>query len=172
MSKHKSRVFWILFGLVLLTPQTLVFAGEHPGDEHAGKPAAEEHPGDEHAGSKAPEVSAVQIKEAMKTHIEAKAQNGVFSINDQETGKDLKLRFVKIHDPVRKIEGKGYFACTDFEVIGEVGKLYDLDFWLNLKDGKLVVTETKIHKEPEQVGGVWQKKERYTFVNDNPVEIK
>ncbi|MDP2600367.1 MAG: hypothetical protein Q8P84_06505, partial [Deltaproteobacteria bacterium] len=145
---------------------------EHPGDEHAGKPAKKEHPGEEHAGSKAPDFNAVQIKGAMKAHIEKNTKKGVFAIQDPKTQENLKLKFVKIHDPVRKIEGKGYFACTDFEVIGEKGKLYDLDFWLNPKDGTLLVTETKIHKEPKKQGEGWVKVERYTFVNDKPVVIK
>lgn len=137
---------------------------------------AGEHPGDEHAGTQAPVFTAQQIKEAMKKHIDKTTQNGVFAIHDMKTHQDLKLQFIKIHDPVRKIEGKGYFACTDFEVIGETGKLYDLDFWLNPKDGKLgrhalVVTETKIHKEPKLEGGKWTKMARYTFINDKPVEI-
>lgn len=172
MLKNKLRVLWVLIGFALIVPQMPVFAGEHPGDEHAGKPAKKEHPGDEHAGNKATNFSAAQIKEAMNAHIKENTKNGVFPIQDPKTQENLKLKFVKIHDPVRKIEGKGYFACTDFEVIGETGKLYDLDFWLNPKDGKLVVTETKIHKEPQKIEGVWQKKARYTFVNDNPVVIE
>lgn len=179
MLKNRLQVIWVLIGFALAVPQMPVFAGEHPGDEHAGKPAKKEHkehPGkehaEEHAGSQATSFNAAQIKEAMNAHIKANTKNGVFAIQDPKTQENLQLKFVKIHDPVRKIEGKGYFACTDFEVIGETGKLYDLDFWLNPKDGKLVVTETKIHKEPQKIEGVWQKKERYTFVNDNPVVIE
>ena len=133
---------------------------------------AGEHPGQEHAGTQAPAFTAAQIKQAMGAHINAVTKNGVFTIHDPKTHQDLRLKFVKIHDPVRKIEGKGYFACTDFEVAGQPGKLYDLDFWLNPNNGQLAVTETKIHKEPLEVGGKWTKTARYTFVNDNPVEVK
>jgi hypothetical protein len=173
MLKNRFYVLWMLIGFALVVPQMPVFAGEHPGgehpgDEHAGKPAK----GDEHAGSKATSFNAAQIKETMQGHIEKNTKEGVFAIQDPKTGENLKLKFVKIHDPVRKIEGKGYFACTDFEVIGETGKLYDLDFWLNPKDGELVVTDTKIHKEPQKIGDIWQKKERYTFIDDKPVVIE
>ncbi|MBT3228264.1 MAG: hypothetical protein HOD43_07830 [Candidatus Marinimicrobia bacterium] len=140
---------------------------EHGGQEHGGK----EHAGQEHGGEAAQNFSAAEIKGAMNAHIAMREVDGVFTISDEKTGEDLKLKFVKIHDPVRKIEGKGYFACTDFEVIGESGKLYDLDFWLNPEGGSLKVTEEKIHKNPKKTDAGWEKKARYTFINDNPVEI-
>lgn len=172
MLKNRLHVFWMLIAFTLVAPQMPVFADEHPGDEHAGQPAKKEHAGDEHAGSEASSFNAAQIKEAMTSHIQKNTNDGVFAIQDTKTQENLKLKFVKIHDPVRKIEGKGYFACTDFEVVGETGKLYDLDFWLNPKEGHLVVTDTKMHKEPQKTEGVWQKIERYTFINDKPVVIE
>ncbi|HBQ22024.1 MAG TPA: hypothetical protein DD708_08845 [Deltaproteobacteria bacterium] len=140
---------------------------EHAGQEHAGQ----EHPG---APSSSKEFTANEIKSTMTSYIQALSQNhgGSFKIMDEKTKQALTLKFVKIHDPVRKIEGKGYFACIDFEVVGTPGKLYDLDFWLNPQANQLVVTDTKIHKEPTLEKGQWVKKERYTFVNDNPVEVK
>ena len=97
---------------------------------------------------------------------------GVFKYKDEKTGKDLSLEFVKIHDPVTHTK-QGYFACTDFRVKGEPEKLYDLDFWLNEKNGALLVTKTGLHKEPAMEGGKWVKKPRYSFDKDgNPVEIQ
>lgn len=157
---------------------------EHAGKEHAGKEAGKEHAGKEHAGKEhagkehagsATKVSAQNIKDAMNAHITAETAKGggVFKIKDEKTSENLELNFVKIHDPVRKIDGKGYFACTDFSVKGAPEKLYDLDFWLNPgTDGKLAVTATKIHKHPKQTGGKWEKEARYTFENDKPVEIQ
>ncbi len=143
--------------------------------EHGGH--EQEHGGKEHAGAPAKkEVTAADIKTAMNAHITAETGKGggVFKINDAKTGENLELVFVKIHDPVRKIEKSvslpaGYFACTDFSVKGAPEKLYDLDFWLN---EELKITETRIHKHPEKVGDKWEKKARYTFVDDKPVEIK
>jgi hypothetical protein len=73
---------------------------------------------------------------------------------------------------VRQIDGNTYFACTDFAVIGEEKKLYDLDFWLNPVSGALSVYEEKIHKEPRWslIYG-WYKQPRYTFVNDQVVSL-
>lgn len=145
-------------------------AMEHPGTEEQ-KPA-EGNPGSSLETPKT-EFNAQEIKDTMLAHIESKVQadNGVLKIYDDKVSQILQLKFVKIHDPVRKIEGKGYFACTDFEVVGEAGKLYDLDFWLSAQNGALVVTDTRIHKEPAGTRGAWEKKERYTFINDNPVEV-
>lgn len=145
---------------------------EHAGKEHAGKEhAGQEHAGQEHGGQAAQSYTAAEIKDAMNAHISSREVNGIFKIHDEKTGEELELKFVKIHDPVRKIEGKGYFACTDFEVVGQPGKLYDLDFWLNPEEGGLKVTEEKIHKNPVPKGKGWEKKARYTFINDNPVDI-
>lgn len=175
---------------------------EHPGTEHAGKPAGQEHAGKEHPGAEhagkpagqehagkvakaeatptqpqaAKEFTAVDIKAAMTEHIEKlqKEGNGTFNLVDKDdNNKKLTLKFVKIHDPVRKIEGRGYFACTDFQVVGgDADQLMDLDFWLNPVGDKLTVTETKVHKDALKVAGKWTKKERYTFINDKPVAVQ
>ena len=155
-------------------------AQEHPGNaaqEHPGNAAAQEHPGNaaqEHPGQAAKNYSAAEIKAAMRAHIDAMVQKGggVFRLKDDKTGENLELNFVKIHDPVRKIRGNTYFACTDFSVKGQKDKLYDLDFWLTPMNGKLMVTATKIHKEPVFKNGKWVKKARFTYVNDKPVVVK
>ncbi len=93
--------------------------------------------------------------------------DGLFHVLDDKTGEDLALKFVKVHDPVRQIRGNIYFACTDFHVAGDPDKLYDIDFWLDGTTGKLVVYDTKVHKEPRRslIYG-WYKQPRYTFVKD------
>lgn len=157
--------FLMIFVLIFCAP---AFATEHGGKEHGGKPT-------QTTASSVKSYSASEIKAAMLQHIELQQKNGsgFLLIKDpKENNRELKLKFVKIHDPVRIIVGKGYFACTDFYADGNPAKLYDLDFWLNPKDGKLAVTDTKIHKEPQLVNGQWTKVARYTFVNDNPVEVK
>ncbi len=154
--------------VVLVVVFLLVIAG---ASAHG---AADEHPG-EHPGAKAKEFTAAEIKKAMMDHINngTKAGGGAFKLKDADDGgKELSLKFVQIHDPVRKIAGKGYFACIDFQAAGgEKGQLYDIDFWLAPKDGKLVVTETKVHKAPVKNGGKWAKKERYNFDGDKPVVV-
>ena len=113
------------------------------------------------------------IKAAMAAHIARRADpGGVFRLRDERTGEVLQLKFVKVHNPVRQIDGNTYFACTDFAVIGKEKKLYDLDFWLNPVSGALSVYEEKIHKEPRwSLLYGWYKQPRYTFVNDRVVSL-
>ncbi|MCP3866814.1 MAG: hypothetical protein GY703_01700 [Gammaproteobacteria bacterium] len=111
------------------------------------------------------------IKSTMMEHIRSTVDDkGIFYMHDDKTNEKLALKFVRIHDPVRQIGSDIYFACTDFEVVGEEGKLYDLDFWMNDKTGELRIYQSKVHKEPRwSLLYGWYKQPRYTFVND---EIK
>lgn len=165
----------VFLSLVLAFYVNGVYAGEHAGKEHAGEEhAGEEHVGKEHAGEEVKTFSAKQIKMALLNYLKKESKGGVFTFVDKDDqNKELKLKFVKIHDPVRKIEGKGYFACTDFRTLnGPKQKLYDLDFWINPKDDALEVTQVKVHKHPEEVNRKWIKKARYTFKDDEVVIIK
>lgn len=113
------------------------------------------------------------IKEAMSTHLAAEmSEDGAFHLIDDRTGETLILEFIKIHDPVRQIDGETYFACTDFRLREAPKKVYDIDFWLHPVDGKLQVYDTKVHKEPRwSLLYGWYKYPRYTFVNDRVVSL-
>ncbi|MGA1677324.1 MAG: hypothetical protein ACO377_12960 [Pseudomonadales bacterium] len=113
------------------------------------------------------------IKAAMDRHIaQTVDDSGVFHLRDDRTGEVLALRFVKIHDPVRRIDDNTYFACTDFSLVKDEEQLYDIDFWLRPENGELLVYKTKVHKEPRRslLYG-WYKQPRYTFVDDKVVEL-
>ena len=77
--------------------------------------------------------------------------------------KDLALDLVKVHDDqFSSLGGDKYFACVDMK--GADGKIYDVDFFMVVKPGKLTVTETSVHKingKPlynwKQEKGVWKK---------------
>lgn len=77
--------------------------------------------------------------------------------------KDLALDLVKLHDDrFSNLGGDKYFACVDMK--GTDGKVYDIDFFMVVKPGKLSVTETSVHKingKPlynwKEEGGVWKK---------------
>jgi len=113
------------------------------------------------------------IKAAMQAHIEATVdRDGVFHLKDDQTGERLALRFVKIHDPVRRIDSDTYFACTDFTVASDPDRVFDLDFWLEPEGDHLVVRETRVHKEPRRsVLYGWYKYPRYTFIKDEVVYL-
>ncbi len=121
----------------------------------------------------AADFTAKDVKRAITEHIKSVSKDGVFTLADvDDHDKVLDLEFVKIHDPVRKLGDKNYFACTDFSLKDAKEKVYDIDFWLEPKEGKLVVFKTKVHKDPRQVAGQWVKKERYTFKGDKIVPAK
>lgn len=129
----------------------------------------QEQSGQGSAGNDNREYGAEQIKAAMRKHIARRTElgnPGVFEITDPRTSQVLKLEFQKIHDPVRKLGGNYYFACTNFATIGEPNKTYDLDFWIQPLDGELVVYQENVHKLPVREDDKWVQQPRYTFVND------
>lgn len=153
-----TLMYSLLIILILMAPAGVSFSA---GEKQAVEPVANEQR----------EYYAEDIKAAMIKHIEASVDaEGVFYLRDEKTDEKLALKFVQIHNPVRQIGSDVYFACTDFHVVGEPDKLYDLDFWMNDKTGELEIYQSKVHKEPRRslLYG-WYKQPRYTFVND---EIK
>ncbi|WP_018289962.1 hypothetical protein [Verrucomicrobium sp. 3C] len=126
-----------------------------------------EHPG--HTEYK----RAWEVKAAIHEYLADKIREGggIFRIQDEKTGQEIPLEFVEIHNPVRRIPDKDYFACTDFRERGEPEKIYDIDFWLAERNGKLVVDQVKIHKAPEMEDGHWIQVERYSFDADKPIVV-
>ena len=123
--------------------------------------------GDKQAGNR--EYNAEEIKAAMREHIAERTRlgkPGVFSITDPRTSRVLELEFQKIHDPVRVLPGNFYFACTNFAVIGQPDKTFDLDFWLQPHEGELKVYQENVHKVPVRKDGEWVQDPHYNFVDD------
>jgi hypothetical protein len=120
---------------------------------------ASEHPG--HLATKRgwEVMSAVEHK-AM---VESLKNSGVFKLKDDKTGKELELEFVDTHQPVRQLDDGHYFACTDFRVVGTKNEIYDIDFWVSDKDGKMTVDQTKVHKVPQLKSGEWVQVPRYEW---------
>ena len=115
------------------------------------------------------EFNAAEIKAAMREHIAERTRlgnPGVFEITDPQTSQTLQLKFQKIHDPVRTMGGGFYFACTNFEVLGQPDKTYDLDFWLQVQDGELRVYQENVHKVPVREDNEWVQDPYYNFVDD------
>jgi len=157
VSKAKYRGLTILLVLLIFTGSD-TFA-----DSEAGRSTDSEAP-----ATTSVKFYAEDIKATMSAYITVQLDtDGIFQMHDDKTGEDLELKFVQVHDPVRRINGDIYFACTDFHVVGIPEKIYDLDFWMSGKTGALVVYESKVHKEPRKsVVYGWFKQPRYTFVND------
>ena len=121
---------------------------------------ASEHPG--HLATKRGwEVMSAVEQNAVKESLKNK---GVFILKDDKTGKELNLEFIDTHQPVRQLDNDGhYFACTDFRVIGTKDEIYDIDFWVNDKDGKMTVDQARVHKVPEKKEGQWVQVSRYEW---------
>jgi hypothetical protein len=95
---------------------------------------------------------------------ESAKNNGVFKLKDDKTGQVLNLEFIDTHQPIRQLDDNGhYFACTDFRVVGTKDQIYDVDFWINDKDGTMTVEQTKVHKVPELKDGKWIQVPRYEW---------
>ncbi len=154
-----GRVPLLLRAIALSSTLALSVGLSHAGD----KPS--------HAAPEQRTYYVQDIKAAVTKHIDnALDAQGIFHMHDDKTGEQLRLRFVQVHDPVRQIGSDVYFACTDFHILGEPEKLYDIDFWMKDSAGALKVFQSKVHKEPRWslVYG-WYKQPRYTFVDN---EIK
>jgi hypothetical protein len=120
-------------------------------------PAAE-HPG------QTEQKRSWEIMSAIDGYIETKGENGVLSVKDDKTGEEIALKFVNIHQPVRRLKDDGqYFVCTDFRKPGTTDQFYDIDFWVSAKDGKMAVTDVKVHKAPVLKDGSFVQIPRYTF---------
>jgi YHS domain-containing protein len=121
---------------------------------------ASEHPG--HMAQKRgwEVMSAVEqgaLEEAAKNH-------GVYKLKDDKTGKTLDLEFIDTHQPIRQLDDNGhYFACTDFRAVGTKDQIYDIDFWISDKDGKMTVEQSRVHKVPELKDGQWVQVPRYDW---------
>jgi|SRR5579883_343393 len=121
---------------------------------------ASEHPG--HVAQKRGwEVMSVVEQNALNA---AARNGGVFKLKDDKTGQMLELEFIDTHQPIRQLEGDGhYFACTDFRAVGTKDQIYDIDFWVNEKDGILTVDQTRVHKVPQFKDGQWVEVPRYEW---------
>ena len=185
---QSERFKWLLNKGMIALPIILVLVllaqcgsepdsgGEQTSADQANEPAPEQADATEENRDRAqtrerdPEsFTAEEIKAAMREHIENRTQMGnpgVFEITDPRTSQTLELRFQKIHDPVRTMGDGHYFACTNFAEIGDPYKTYDLDFWLQVHDGELVVYDENVHKLPVHEHGEWVQQPRYNFVDD------
>jgi YHS domain-containing protein len=121
---------------------------------------ASEHPG-KVAQKRGWEVMSAVEQGAL---LEQAKNNGVFKLKDDKTGKTLDLEFIDTHQPIRQLDDNGhFFACTDFRVVGTKDQIYDIDFWVNDKDGTMTVEQMKVHKVPELKDGQYVQVPRYDW---------
>jgi hypothetical protein len=149
---------------LLLAPALPLLAQEHPRAPQQSQ--SQQLPQTTKGAPRATmmQASMSEVSDGLKKFISgyvAKSADKKFHIPYQR--KDLALDLVKLHDDrLSNLGGDKYFACVDMK--GTDGKIYDIDFFMLVKPGKLTVTETSIHKingKPlynwRQEGGVWKK---------------
>ena len=122
-------------------------------------------PASEHPGHMATKRGWEVMSAVEHGALEAQAKNhGVFKLKDDKTGKELDLEFIDTHQPIRQLDENGhYFACTDFRVVGTKDQIYDIDFWVDDKNGTMTVEQAKVHKVPELKDGKWIQVPRYEW---------
>jgi hypothetical protein len=107
---------------------------------------ASEHPGESE------QKRSWEVISAIEQHIVAERalNKGLYKLKDGKTGEEVALEFVGIHMPVRKMKGENrFFACSDFRKQGSRDEYYDIDFWLDEKNGEVSVGSVRVHKVPE-----------------------
>ena len=160
---EKTKTFGMLVVIAAvalgLFSAPVIFAQEHP-TEHPTK--AKKVPSE----TKVSTVTVDQMAAAMTAYIstDSELKGGFFLCYDGSAKKTLQLTLDKVHkERLSQVGDNLFFACSDFKSAS--GKMYDLDFFMESKDGKLAVTEIMIHKEDGKAryswfekDGVWDRK--------------
>jgi YHS domain-containing protein len=120
-------------------------------------------PASEHPGKMAEKRGWEVMSAVEENALNGVGSDGVYKLKDDKTGQTLDLKFINAHQPVRKLDNGEYFACTDFRAAGTKDQIYDVDFWVKEKDGKMVVDQVRVHKVPELKNGQWVQVPRYSF---------
>ena len=159
-----TRLVTCVFVALLVVPIVPLSAQDHPMATQRSQ--SQQLP---QTGTGAPQAVMTQatmssVSAGLKEFISgyaAKSADKKFHIPFQR--KDLALDLIRVHDDrFSSLGGNKYFACVDMK--GADGKIYDIDFFMVVKPGKLTVSETSVHKingKPlynwKQEGGVWKK---------------
>ena len=107
----------------------------------------------------------LDIQEGIEAHIREQTRlgGGTFALMDDEAGRTLQLKLVRIHkEYLAKLGPTRHFACVDLAT--SEGDVYDVDFFLEGEPGSMVVTETTIHKRNGQPRYVWEQEEDKTWI--------
>ncbi len=160
---EKTKTFGMLVVIAAvalgLFSAPVIFAQEHPEHPTKAKKEKKEHP--EHpTEAKASAVTVEQMAHAITHYInsDSELKGGFFFVYDASAKKTLQLTLDKVHtERLSQCGDNLFFACSDFKSAS--GKMYDLDFFMESKDGKLAVTEIMIHKEDGKARYSWVEKD-------------
>jgi hypothetical protein len=152
--------------LLLTSAMSLFAAGEHPGavQQSQSQQLPQTTTNTRQSATQTMEVTMADVSGGLKQYIDMytrKSADEKFHVRYR--GKDVPLDLIRIHDDrLSNLGGDKYFACVDMK--GTDGRIYDIDFLMALRPGKLSVTETSVHKingKPlynwKEEKGVWKR---------------
>jgi hypothetical protein len=156
----------LVFVGVLLAPVLPLLAQEHPRapQQSQSQQLPQTTTGNPPSATQTMVVSDAEISAGVKKYIYThgkKSTDKKFHV--RSGGKDVALDLITIHDDRRShLGGDKYFACVDMKAAD--GAVYDIDFFIVLRPGRLSVTESSVHKvngKPlynwKEEGGVWKR---------------
>jgi hypothetical protein len=144
--------------LLVVTLSSLLFAtAEHPVSPQQTTSSRE--------GDTQPlVVSDAEVFAGVKKYIYTHAQkSGDKKFHIQSSGKDVALDLITIHaDRLSDLGGNKHFVCVDMKAAN--GAIYDIDFFILVRSGRLSLTDASVHKingKPlynwKQQDGIWKK---------------
>jgi hypothetical protein len=147
----------LLFGILIAAAMSLALPTGLAAQEHP----TSEHPSSEHPSASKP-ITMDQLAQAIQEAIAAKTkeQGGQFHVADPVLHKTWALQLVRVHkDRLAQLGPDTYFACTDFRA--NDGAMLDVDFYMKNDNGKLVFSDTAIHKVNGKARFTYEKKGDY-----------
>ena len=136
-----------------------LLAQEHP-EKPPQKAQKKEHPVEHPETKTAAIIAKDNLAEEIKHYIHSHSgKDKLFIVEDEQSGKTLKLELVKVHKERLSSVGKDtYFACADFKA--DDGKIYDLDVFMSGKNAEdLSFQQFHVHKEAGVERYNWSEKD-------------
>jgi len=101
------------------------------------------------------------MEQAIRAYVSEKSGNGGMSlIKDTVLNKTWSLSLVRVHkDRLAKLDSEKYFQCADF--VARDGTKVDIDFFLKIDAGRLLVSDSKVHKINNKARYDYQFKDGY-----------
>lgn len=164
-----TKQWTLAVGLAMALATGGIQAGEHPEHptEKSEKAKTAEHPEHPEKAAKKEKSMAkpVMLDDVAKSaaawaKAEQKKSGGRLKVRDDVQGKDLNLKFVKIHkERLSKTAEDTYFVCADFK--DQDGQVYDMDIFMQGKDPKKLIaaSDLKLHKQNGKARYSWSEKD-------------
>lgn len=129
--------------------------------DEASKVEAEKAP-EQEAKAARPEAEIAEIAAGIEKHIATKSaeDDGYFSLSFED--RTLRLKLVRVHlEYLASLDVDKNFACVD--LVDTDGEVYDVDFFLDGPPGKMVVSNTTVHKVNGKPIYAWEQNEDDTW---------